>query len=91
MPKFVRRDKAKLAGLNEVELYDRRTDRREEKNVATEHPRLVETMRAELKQWIAAQEQVKGMLGQASKTSLDQKTMENLRSLAYLCGKTTTK
>jgi hypothetical protein len=37
--KLIYREKGKDAGLNRVELYDRRTDRAETNNVADAHPK----------------------------------------------------
>ncbi|MBI1787772.1 MAG: sulfatase [Acidobacteria bacterium] len=85
--KLIYRDKAKEAGIEEVELYDRRTDRRDSKNLAASQPAVATRMRGEIGRWIEAQRKVSQLLGPSGKTSLDPKTVEQLRSLGYLGGK----
>jgi arylsulfatase A-like enzyme len=85
--KFIYREQAREAGMREVELYDRRTDRRETRNVAAEHPQQVGRMRSEAVRWMEAQKQIRSALGQGAKAPLDQQTLEKLRSLGYLGGK----
>ena len=85
--KLIYRDKAKEVGLNKVELYDRRTDRVDAGNVAAQHPQEVERMMTEIGKWIEAQKQIKSFLGRGAKAAMDEKTLEQLRSLGYLGGK----
>ena len=85
--KLLYRDKAKEVGLKKVELYDRRTDRGETKNISAEHPQDVERMMSEISKWMDAQKQIKSVLGQGAKATMDAKTLEQLRSLGYLGGK----
>lgn len=85
--KLLYRDKAKEVGLKKVELYDRRTDRGETKNISAEHPQEVERMMSEVSKWMDAQKQIKTVLGQGAKATMDAKTLEQLRSLGYLGGK----
>lgn len=85
--KLIYREKGKEVGLNRVELYDRRTDRAETKNVAEAHPREVERMMTELGKWLEAQKRIRAVLGKGSRSMLDQQTLEQLRSLGYLGGK----
>jgi hypothetical protein len=84
--KLIYRDKAKETGLNKIELYDRHTDRSEKKDVASLHPQDVERMTARMNKWIDAQKQIRSVLGQGGKSTLDQKTLEQLRSLGYIGG-----
>lgn len=85
--KLIYRDKGKEAGINRVELYDRRTDRAEKTNVAAQNPQQVERMMAEIAKWMDAQKQIKKLLGPGGKTTLDPKTIEQLKSLGYIGGK----
>ena len=84
--KLIYRDKAAKIGMNRVELYDRVRDRAEQKNVAAEHPHEVETMMNEVGKWIDAQNKVRVVLGHGGKSTLDQQTIDQLRSLGYLGG-----
>ena len=85
--KLIYRDKAKEVGMNKVELYDRRTDRGEAKNVASQHPEEVSRMMTEIGTWLGAEKQIKSFLGRGAKATMDQKTLEQLRSLGYIGGK----
>jgi len=85
--KLIYRDKAKDVGMNKVELYDRRTDRGEAKNVASQHPQEVSRMMTEIGKWLDAEKQIKSLLGRGAKATMDQKTLEQLRSLGYIGGK----
>jgi arylsulfatase A-like enzyme len=85
--KLIYRDKGKQVGLNKVELYQRRMDRGEAKNVAGQHPQEVERMMTEIGKWLDAEKQIKSVLGRGAKATMDQKTLEQLRSLGYIGGK----
>jgi arylsulfatase A-like enzyme len=85
--KLIYREKGKDVGLNRVELYDRRTDRIETKNVAATHPQEVEGMMTELGKWLDAQKRIRAVLGKGARSVLDQQTLDQLRSLGYLGGK----
>jgi arylsulfatase A-like enzyme len=85
--KLIYRDKGKDAGINRVELYDRRTDRTETKNIASQNPQQVERMMVEVGKWMDAQKQIKRLLGPGGKSTLDPKTIEQLKSLGYIGGK----
>ena len=85
--KLLYRDQARLAGLPEVELYDRRGDRGETTNVAAQNPDVVKKLRAEIDRWMKAQDQIKKLLGPGGTTTLDKQSIERLRSLGYLGGK----
>ena len=80
-------DKGKQVGLSKVELYQRRMDRAEAKNVAAQHPQEVERMMTEIGKWLDAEKQIKSFLGSGAKATMDQKTLEQLRSLGYVGGK----
>jgi arylsulfatase A-like enzyme len=84
--KLIYRDQARRAGLPEVELYDRRSDRAETNNVGAQQPEVVGRVRKELDRWIEGQKQVRKLLGPGGKTTLDPQTIERLRSLGYLGG-----
>ena len=70
-----------------MELYDRAADRAETKNVAADHPQQVERMMAELGKWLDAQKQIRAVLGKGARSTIDQQTLEQLRSLGYIGGK----
>jgi arylsulfatase A-like enzyme len=84
--KFIYRNKAQKAGIKKVELYDRTTDRSEQHDVADRHPHEVESKTEELVQWIEAQNKVRAILGHTGTSQMDQRTIEQLRSLGYLGG-----
>ncbi|MCW5977080.1 MAG: sulfatase [Bryobacteraceae bacterium] len=84
--KLIYRDQARRAGLPEVELYDRRADPKETSNVAAANPEVVTKLRNELDAWIAAQEEVKKMVGPGGKSKLDPQSLERLRTLGYIGG-----
>jgi arylsulfatase A-like enzyme len=84
--KFIYRKNAAKAGVNKVELYDRASDRTERRDVADRYPREVERMVGELAQWIDAQNKIRDVVGHAGTTTLDRKTLEQMRSLGYLGG-----
>ena len=85
--KLIYREKGKEVGLSRVELYDRRSDRTETKNVADAHPEDVERMMTELGKWVDAQKQIRAVLGKGARSTLDQQTLDQLRSLGYIGGK----
>ena len=85
--KLIYREKGKDVGLNRVELYDRRTDRAETNNVAGAHPQDVERMMTALGKWLDAQKQIRALLGKGTRSTLDQQTLDQLRSLGYIGGK----
>ncbi|MFN7995028.1 MAG: sulfatase [Bryobacteraceae bacterium] len=85
--KLIYREKGREVGLPRVELYDRATDRTETKNVAADHSQQVERMMAELGKWVDAQKQIRAVLGKGARSTLDQQTLEQLRSLGYIGGK----
>jgi arylsulfatase A-like enzyme len=82
--KLIWRDGAGRAGLPEVELYDRRTDRSETRNVAAQHPDVVRRLKAEMDRWIEAQKQVRELVGRGGQAPLDPRQIERLRSLGYI-------
>ncbi len=84
--KLIYREKAKEVGMNKVELYDRRSDRGDTRNVAAENPREVDRMMTDIGKWMDRQRQVRNLLGQGAKATVDQQTLDHLRSLGYLGG-----
>jgi arylsulfatase A-like enzyme len=85
--KLIYREKGKEAGVSKVDLYDRRTDRTETTNIATQHPQEVDRMMTEIGKWMDAQKQIRSFLGRGAKAAMDKQTLEQLRSLGYLGGK----
>ncbi|HXA08088.1 MAG TPA: hypothetical protein VNY30_24740, partial [Bryobacteraceae bacterium] len=85
--KLVYRENGKLVGLNNVELYDRRSDRGETKNVSAQYPQQVGRMMTGITTWTAAQKKTRSALGHGAKAAVDQQTLDRLRSLGYLGGK----
>ena len=85
--KLIWRAQAGRAGLRELELYDRRADPADLRDVAAEHPDVSARFKAEIGRWIEAQNRVKKELGPAGATRIDRETLERLRSLGYLGGK----
>lgn len=85
--KLIYRDKAREAGLDRVELFDRRSDPGDKKNVAALHPQQVEQEMAKINRWIAVQTQIRKALGHGEKSVMDRRTLEQLRSLGYIGGK----
>ncbi len=82
--KLIWRDQARLAGLPEIELYDRRTDRAETRNVAAQQPDVVQRLKGEMDQWIEAQKQARKLAGARGQSTLSPKAIERLRSLGYI-------
>jgi hypothetical protein len=70
--------------LPEIELYDRRTDRAETRNVAAQQPDVVQRLKGEMDQWIEAQKQVRKLAGAKGQSALSPKAIERLRSLGYI-------
>jgi arylsulfatase A-like enzyme len=87
--KLIYRDQARRVGLSEVELYDRRADPAEKRNIAGDRAADTRRLRAELDKWIEGQAQVRKLLGPGGRTTLDPQSIERLRSLGYLGGKST--
>lgn len=86
--KLIYRDEAKRAGLNQIELYDRKADPGDRNNVAAKQPQVVERLMPEIHQWIDGQQQVSKLLGPGGESTLDAQTIERLRSLGYIGGST---
>jgi choline-sulfatase len=85
--RLIYRENGKSVGLNKVELYDRRMDRGEQKNVAAQHPQEVDRMMTSMGAWLDAQKQIRTAIGRGVKAAFDQDTQDRLRSLGYLGGK----
>ena len=84
--KFIYRNKSAHTGAKKVELYDRSSDRAERHDVSGEHPDLIQERTAALSQWIQAQNKIRSLVGHPGQSSLDQQTIDRLRSLGYLGG-----
>jgi arylsulfatase A-like enzyme len=84
--KLVYREQGAQVGINRIELFDRRADRADRKNVAAVHPREVDRMMAEIAGWTQSQKQIRTLLGRGGRAVPDRQTMEKLRSLGYLGG-----
>jgi arylsulfatase A-like enzyme len=82
--KLIWRDQAQRAGLPEIELYDRRTDRAETSDVAAQYPKVLQRLKVEMDQWIEAQQQVRELAGVKGHTSLSPAAIVRLRSLGYI-------
>ncbi len=85
--KLIYRENAKLIGLNKIELYDRHSDHGDTKNVAAQNQPEVERMMGGMDKWMAAQKQIRNAFGHGAKATMDQKTLDQLRSLGYLGGR----
>lgn len=85
--KLIFRPKGNVVGLNNVELYDRQTDRADTRNVAAQHSVEVNRMSNEIVSWMDTQKQIRAALGRGTKATLDPQTLDQLRSLGYLGGK----
>lgn len=82
--KLIYRDRARLVGLPEIELYNRRADPLDADNVAAANPERASQMLQHLKEWTVGQRQVAELLGRGSPSSMDAATLERLRSLGYI-------
>ncbi len=84
--KLIYREKGKEVGVSKVELYDRRSDRGDTKNIAAQNPQQVDRMMTEIGKWMDVQKQIRKFLGQGARATLDPRTLERLRSLGYIGG-----
>jgi len=73
--------------LNRVELYEHRANRVDTNDVAAQHPQQAGKMVTEIGQWMEKQKQIRSVLGRGANATVDQDTLEKLRSLGYLGGK----
>ena len=85
--KFIYR-KSPKAGLKNVELYARSTDRAELHDLAEQNPLEVEQKISALRLWIDAQNKIRDLVGRTGSSKLDGVTMQRMRSLGYLGGPT---
>jgi len=85
--KLIYRDQARKAGLKEVELYDRRVDRTDARDLAAQYPQEAQRLKAEVIHWIEQQKPIKKLLGPGGESTLDTQTLERLRSLGYIGGR----
>jgi arylsulfatase A-like enzyme len=84
--KLIYRAQASRAKLKSFELYDRRTDPGERKDLSAQRPDIVEKLKPRMTEWVDLQAQVKKQLGPGGKSKMDAQTLERLRSLGYLGG-----
>jgi choline-sulfatase len=82
--RLISRDDPKKSSLPAVELYDRRADPSEAKNLVAQRPEVVKKQLGEIQQWIEAQKQIRQHLGNAGQTTMDPQTLERLKSLGYI-------
>ena len=68
----------------EFELYDHRQDPLDQKDVATAHPEIIQTLVKELEAWHRKAESVRLKPDAASDESMSQEDLERLRSLGYV-------
>lgn len=85
--KLIYRRRAARAGLKVIELYDRRHDRADGHDLAPQQRELAGRLRLEILNWIQQEDRARQQVGEAGKTTLDRNTLERLRSLGYLGGK----
>jgi hypothetical protein len=82
--KLIYRERARQAGVPEVELFNRILDAKDSSNVAAANRGEVERILGEVRQWIDAQQQVNALLGTPGRSVMDEETLERLRSLGYV-------
>jgi arylsulfatase A-like enzyme len=85
--KLIYRAQAARAQMKEVELYDRRSDRADRNDVATQHPEVAARMKAEVLGWIEREKAARTRIGPRGSKPIDREALERLRSLGYLGGK----
>jgi arylsulfatase A-like enzyme len=85
--KLIYRLQAQRAHLKPIELYDRRTDRTDRNDVAVQHPDVANRMKADVLKWIEEEKTVKARIGQSGSKPLDDATLQRLRGLGYIGGK----
>jgi len=84
--KLIYRSQSAHAGLKQMELYDRRTDRADHSDVAAGHPDVTNRMKLDILKWIERENAVRARIGPSGAKPLDRATLERLRSLGYLGG-----
>jgi arylsulfatase A-like enzyme len=84
--KFIYRPRGADFGLKQRELYQRKNDPNDRRDVAEQHSDLTEKLTSEVREWIAAQEELRALLGTGGQSELDAATLERLRSLGYVGG-----
>ena len=85
--KLIYRAQPQRAHLKQIELYDRRSDRVDRNDVATQQPEVANRMKIEILKWMEQEKAVKARIGQGGVRPLDNSTLQRLRSLGYLGGK----
>lgn len=84
--KLIWRPGAAKAAIKELELYGRKGG--DTADVAARHPDAAARMKSEIQAWMERENAVKSKTGAGGSTTLDPATIERLRSLGYLGGKT---
>ncbi len=84
--KLIYREHGKRVGLKKVELYERLSDPHEKRDVAPNHPEIVQPMLDRTIEWIRQQRRLHQILGEGEKGKLDTATLERLRTLGYIGG-----
>lgn len=84
--KLIYRPQAARAHLKEIELFDHRTDPGDRSDVAAQHPDVAARMKDELRSWMTRERVVKERVGKSGERTLDNATIQRLRSLGYLGG-----
>ncbi|MFN7995017.1 MAG: sulfatase [Bryobacteraceae bacterium] len=85
--KVIYREDGAKVGLPKVELYNRRSDRADTKDIAAENPGEVDRRMTGIGTWMEQQRRIRAALGQGGKATMDKKVQDRLRSLGYLGGK----
>jgi arylsulfatase A-like enzyme len=83
---LIYRPQAARAHMKEIELFDHRTDPGDRSDVAAQHPDVVARMKDELRNWMTQESAVKERVGKSGERTLDNATIQRLRSLGYLGG-----
>jgi len=85
--KLIYRTRSRQAGMKEIELYDRRTDRADRNDVAAQRADIAGRMKSEILAWMEREDSVKARIGPGGSTTLDRATIDRLRTLGYIGGK----
>ena len=85
--KLIYRPQAGRAHMKPMELYDRRSDRADKTDVLAQHPDIGERMKTAILKWMEQEDAVKARIGHGGSKPLDRNTLDRLRSLGYLGGK----
>ena len=67
--KLIYRSQAARAGMKELELYDRRSDRADRNDVAAAHPEIAARLKADVVRWIEQEKAVRAKIGPSGSTT----------------------